>query len=73
MRHIGIYGYRVEQLNRFVQWPPAPVETTECLEQLRFMWRGVGIHVAESVLAVPGGVDTAEDLQRVIDLLESQS
>ena len=69
MRHIGIYGYRVEQLNRFVQWSPAPIENIECLEQLRFMWHGVGIHVAEAVAAVPGGVDTREDLQRVIKLL----
>ncbi|MCV6604564.1 MAG: 3-deoxy-manno-octulosonate cytidylyltransferase [Porticoccaceae bacterium] len=71
MRHIGIYGYRVEQLNRFVQWPAAPLETIECLEQLRFMWHGVGIHVAEAVAAVPGGVDTPEDLQRVIDQLSN--
>ncbi|MDM3872128.1 3-deoxy-manno-octulosonate cytidylyltransferase [Porticoccus sp. W117] len=72
MRHIGIYGYRVEQLNRFVTWPAAPLETIECLEQLRFMWQGVGIHVAEACAAVPGGVDTPEDLQRVIDELERQ-
>ncbi|MGS2722413.1 3-deoxy-manno-octulosonate cytidylyltransferase [Porticoccus sp. GXU_MW_L64] len=67
MRHIGIYGYRVEQLNRFVVWPAAPLETIECLEQLRFMWQGVGIHVAEACAAVPGGVDTPQDLQRVIE------
>lgn len=69
MRHIGIYGYRVEQLNRFVTWAPAPVESIECLEQLRFMWHDVGIHVAEAVAQVPGGVDTRDDLKRVIKLL----
>ena len=72
MRHIGIYGYRVEQLNRFVTWPPAPLEKLESLEQLRFIWQGVGIHVAESIAAVPGGVDTPEDLQRVIEQVEGQ-
>ncbi|UTW45945.1 3-deoxy-manno-octulosonate cytidylyltransferase [bacterium SCSIO 12696] len=73
MRHIGIYGYRVAQLNGFIRWAPAPLETIECLEQLRFMWQGVGIHVQEAAADVPGGVDTPEDLQRVIEHLESKS
>ncbi len=72
MRHIGIYAYRVAQLNQFVQWPMAPVESLECLEQLRFLWNGSKIHVAAAVQAVPGGVDTEEDLQRVIALLNDR-
>jgi len=72
MRHIGIYAYRVAQLNQFITWPMAPLEKIECLEQLRFLWNGTGIHIAEAVAAVPGGVDTEEDLQRVIDLLVEQ-
>lgn len=68
-RHIGIYGYRVSQLNRFVEWAAAPIERLECLEQLRFMWHGVSIHVEESVAKVPGGVDTRDDLLNVIKLL----
>lgn len=64
-RHIGIYGYRVSLLNDFVTWPMAPIESLECLEQLRVMWQGKRIHVAEAVEAVPGGVDTAEDLERI--------
>ena len=69
MRHIGIYGYRVAMLNAFIHWPMAPIEPLECLEQLRFMWNGERIHVAEANAEVPGGVDTEEDLQRVISLL----
>ncbi|BFM16344.1 3-deoxy-manno-octulosonate cytidylyltransferase [Maricurvus nonylphenolicus] len=64
-RHIGIYGYRVSLLNDFVTWPMAPIESLECLEQLRVMWQGRRIHVAEAVQAVPGGVDTPEDLERI--------
>jgi len=71
MRHIGIYGYRVAMLNAFINWPLAPIETLECLEQLRFMWNGERIHVAEAQALVPGGVDTEEDLQRVINLLSA--
>jgi 3-deoxy-manno-octulosonate cytidylyltransferase (CMP-KDO synthetase) len=64
-RHIGIYGYRVNLLNNFVKWPAAPVEDTECLEQLRALWNGARIHVALADEIPPGGVDTPEDLERV--------
>ncbi len=68
-RHIGIYAYRVSLLNQFVTWDLAPLEGLECLEQLRVLRNGHRIHVAESVLPVPGGVDTQEDLERVRLLL----
>ncbi|WP_027330950.1 3-deoxy-manno-octulosonate cytidylyltransferase [Marinimicrobium agarilyticum] len=64
-RHIGIYAYRVGLLHRFVSWPQAPLERFESLEQLRVMWQGETIHVAEACEAVPGGVDTEADLERV--------
>jgi len=69
-RHLGIYAYRVRELNDFVSWPQAPLEVSECLEQLRFLWQGRSIHVADACEAVPGGVDTEDDLARVIALLE---
>jgi len=64
-RHIGIYAYRVGLLHRFVTWPQAPLEALESLEQLRVLWQGESIHVQEACEPVPGGVDTAEDLERV--------
>lgn len=69
-RHIGIYGYRVAQLNSFVTWPVAPLEQAESLEQLRFMWNGIGIHVADAVEPVPAGIDTEEDLQAAINIIK---
>lgn len=69
-RHIGIYAYRVGLLNDFVTWPQAALETIESLEQLRILAQGAVIHVAEACVAVPGGVDTESDLQRVRALLE---
>ncbi|MBY4675263.1 3-deoxy-manno-octulosonate cytidylyltransferase [Marinobacterium arenosum] len=69
-RHIGIYAYRVKLLNDFVKWPPAPLEQTECLEQLRAMWQGAGIHVEQADEQPPAGVDTPEDLERIRALLE---
>ena len=67
-RHIGIYAYRVEELNAFVEWPLAPTEALESLEQLRFLWNGVTIHVSDSLVPVPGGIDTEEDLLAVSEL-----
>ncbi len=64
-RHIGIYAYRCAFLHQYVNWPPAPLETVECLEQLRALYNGVDIHVATASEPVPGGVDTEADLEAV--------
>lgn len=68
-RHIGIYAYRAGFLHDFVAWGPCWLEDTECLEQLRALWHGVRIHVADALEAPPAGVDTPEDLERVRRLL----
>ncbi|WP_295483467.1 3-deoxy-manno-octulosonate cytidylyltransferase [uncultured Pseudomonas sp.] len=69
-RHIGMYAYRVSFLQDFVGWGPCWLEQTESLEQLRALWHGVRIHVADALEAPAVGVDTAEDLERVRRLLE---
>ncbi|TBU93351.1 3-deoxy-manno-octulosonate cytidylyltransferase [Phytopseudomonas dryadis] len=68
-RHIGIYAYRAGFLHDFVAWGPCWLENAECLEQLRALWHGVRIHVADALEAPPAGVDTADDLERVRRLL----
>lgn len=68
-RHIGIYAYRAQFLHDFVAWGPCWLEDSECLEQLRALWHGVRIHVADALQAPPAGVDTQEDLDRVRRLL----
>jgi len=70
-RHIGLYAYRVDVLQQFVQWTPSPLETTEKLEQLRAMENGTGIHAELCCAAIPAGVDTQDDLEAVRQLLES--
>lgn len=64
-RHLGLYAYRAGFLRRYCSWEPAPVEQCESLEQLRALWMGEKIHVAEALENPPPGVDTQEDLQRV--------
>ena len=63
-RHIGLYAYRVAVLARYPQLPPAPAERIESLEQLRALWHGVRIYVAEALETPPPGVDTEADLAR---------
>ncbi|QLF93034.1 3-deoxy-manno-octulosonate cytidylyltransferase [Pseudomonas sp. ABC1] len=70
-RHIGIYAYRAGFLADFVGWGPCWLENTERLEQLRALWHGRRIHVADAVEAPPAGVDTEDDLVRVRHLLEA--
>jgi 3-deoxy-manno-octulosonate cytidylyltransferase (CMP-KDO synthetase) len=65
-RHVGIYAYTAGFLMRFVQLQPAPLELSEKLEQLRALWHGEKIHVAEAVCQPPTGVDTPEDLAKLL-------
>ena len=68
-RHIGIYAYRVRALREYVAWPPSPLEELEALEQLRLLDHGRHIAIADAVAAVPGGVDTPADAERVRAIL----
>lgn len=68
-RHVGIYAYRAGFLRRFPGLEPAPLETTESLEQLRVLWHGERIAVHLSDVAPGAGVDTPQDLERVRHLL----
>ncbi|RUO35210.1 3-deoxy-manno-octulosonate cytidylyltransferase [Aliidiomarina sanyensis] len=63
-RHIGIYAYRAGFVERYAEWEPSPLEQIESLEQLRVLWHGERIHVAEAIIEPPAGIDTPEDLER---------
>ena len=62
-RHIGLYGYRMDALKRFVALPVGHYEALEGLEQLRFLENGMQIQtvtVNPTPLAM-WGIDTPED------------
>ena len=65
-RHLGIYAYRAGFLGGYAGLPVSPIERMESLEQLRVMWNGGRISVDIAADAPPAGVDTADDLARVI-------
>jgi 3-deoxy-manno-octulosonate cytidylyltransferase (CMP-KDO synthetase) len=68
-RHVGLYAYRVAALATLAAAPAAPIEVRERLEQLRALWMGLGIAVADAVEPPGPGVDTADDLARVEALM----
>lgn len=65
LRHIGLYAYRQDFLQRYPMLPPSPIEMVEALEQLRVLWNGyrIAVHIVPQV--PPAGVDTPEDLERI--------
>jgi 3-deoxy-manno-octulosonate cytidylyltransferase (CMP-KDO synthetase) len=67
-KHVGLYAYRAQALDRFHALPPSPLERAECLEQLRFLENGIPIVVMETDEPTIG-VDTEEDLRAVEAIL----
>ena len=76
LRHIGIYAYTREGLERWVALAPTPLEQLEKLEQLRPLKAGLRIGVAVVGAADPG-VDTPADAvkmeERLAELYEPPS
>ncbi len=70
-KHLGLYAYRKAALDRFVTLPESSLEKSERLEQLRFLENGISIYVGETPYDSVG-VDTEEDLQRVIEILKKR-
>lgn len=66
--HIGLYAFRMRTLARYVQLPPSRLEQIEKLEQLRLLENGIPIRVARAGQHSPG-VDTPEDLERVLRIV----
>ncbi len=69
-KHLGLYAYRKPALDQFVNLPESSLERSERLEQLRFLENGIPIFVGETPYDSVG-VDTEEDLQRVLEILKS--
>ena len=69
LKHIGLYGYTQEFLQKFCSSPVADIERYESLEQLRALYLGAKIKVLQ-VEKPTYGVDTPEDLQKLEALLK---
>lgn len=71
-RHIGIYGFSYDMLNKFVTLKEGKFEKLEGLEQLRILENGYKIRCVEveyNGRPSMSGVDSPEDIKRAEDLL----
>ncbi|MHA2621259.1 MAG: 3-deoxy-manno-octulosonate cytidylyltransferase [bacterium JZ-2024 1] len=68
LKHLGVYGYTQEGLQKWVNLPPSPLEKAESLEQLRVLEAGYPIRVV-TVTGEFVAVDTEADLWRARALL----
>lgn len=71
-RHIGLYAYRAGYIKEYIQQQPSCYEQLENLEQLRVLWHGGTIAIAEAHVIPGPGVDTEEELRVVEALLRSR-
>lgn len=73
LHHIGLYAYRASFLRAYPKLTQGLLERAESLEQLRALEHGFKIQVVITDRPVAGGIDTAEDLDRVRKLLSQES
>lgn len=70
-QHLGLYGYRLDTLKKFVNTPQGLYERLEGLEQLRFLENDIPIQcvrLSASAL-IHSGIDSPEDVDSVESLL----
>ncbi|GAB3016368.1 3-deoxy-manno-octulosonate cytidylyltransferase [Spirosoma pulveris] len=64
-RHVGLYAYRVDVLEKLTQLPPSPLERAESLEQLRWLEAGYRIKLVSTDFQTPS-VDSPEDIEKIL-------
>lgn len=70
LKHVGLYGYRVDVLARLVALPPSALEMAEALEQLRWLEHGFRVRIGLTThpsFCVDTPADLAEARRRVAD------
>ncbi|MDR1021920.1 MAG: 3-deoxy-manno-octulosonate cytidylyltransferase [Prevotellaceae bacterium] len=63
-KHVGLYAYRTDTLQRICRLPQSQLELAEELEQLRWIENGYRIKVAVTELET-WAIDTPEDLEKL--------
>ena len=62
-KHVGMYAYRSDILEKITKLPISSLEKAESLEQLRWLENGFKIKVVETEIETMG-IDTPEDLEK---------
>lgn len=66
-RHVGMYAYRTDILEKITRLQPAILEQAESLEQLRWLENGYRIQVVATQYE-SHCIDTPEDIEKVLQL-----
>jgi 3-deoxy-manno-octulosonate cytidylyltransferase (CMP-KDO synthetase) len=70
-RHIGMYAYKGDVLDRIVKLPVSSLEKAEMLEQLRWLQAGYTIYTYITHYKTAFGIDTQEDVQKAVQYLRN--
>ncbi|MFI3240087.1 MAG: manno-octulosonate cytidylyltransferase [Bacteroidales bacterium] len=71
-RHIGLYAYTYNALERYFNDEPSPYELPEGLEQMRFLHNRIPVKIVEvdyNGRKSMSGVDSPEDIQRAEEII----
>lgn len=71
-KHIGIYGFRSSTLKDVTALPTSSLESSESLEQLRWLENGYSIQTAVTEFE-SFGIDHLEDIERVLELIKNKN
>jgi 3-deoxy-manno-octulosonate cytidylyltransferase (CMP-KDO synthetase) len=70
-KHIGIYAYRSDILEKISKLPVSTLEKAESLEQLRWLENGFKIKLAKTIHESMC-IDTREDLEKVLAKMDTE-
>ena len=68
LKHIGLYGFKMETLMAITKLTPTLIEKAESLEQLRWLFYNYPITIIQTDIETPN-IDSPDDMHLVISLL----
>ncbi|MBS1508439.1 MAG: 3-deoxy-manno-octulosonate cytidylyltransferase [Bacteroidetes bacterium] len=71
-RHVGLYAYRADVLEKITKLEPSLLEKAESLEQLRWIENGFKIKTVETEMEESICIDTPEDLEKALLILKGK-